>query len=153
MHVTIRPASAADYPQVCAILQQVHDLHVDWRPDIYRPCAPALPQEAFLQEIAHGLFFVAEYQGIISGILSCMERQIRSDRQVERRVLFIDTMAVDEARRGQGIGRQLLDFARQFAAVGAYDGLELQVNARNEAARAMYARCGFTEKSINMELL
>lgn len=153
MHVTIRPARAADYPQVCAILQQVHDLHVAWRPDIYRPCDPVLPQEAFLQEIAHGLFFVAENQGMVSGILSCVERHVGSDRQVARRVLFIDTMAVDEAQRGQGIGRQLLAFARQFAADGAYDGLELQVNARNEAARAMYARCGFTEKSINMELL
>lgn len=153
MTVTIRPACEADYPQVCAIMQQVHDLHVAWRPDVYRPCEPALPRETFLQAIAHGLFFVADHQGAVSGILSCMERRIGSDRQAARRVLFIDTMAVDEPSRGQGIGRQLLDFARQFAAAHAYDGLELQVNARNEAARAMYARCGFTEKSINMELL
>lgn len=34
-----------------------------------------------------------------------------------------------------------------------YDGIELQVNARNTAARRMYEGCGFTEKSINMELL
>ena len=33
------------------------------------------------------------------------------------------------------------------------DGIELQVNARNAAAREMYRKCGFTEKSINMELL
>lgn len=33
------------------------------------------------------------------------------------------------------------------------DGIELQVNARNVTAYEMYKKCGFTEKSINMELL
>ncbi len=33
------------------------------------------------------------------------------------------------------------------------DGLELQVNARNTAARKMYEKLGFTEKSVNLELL
>ena len=33
------------------------------------------------------------------------------------------------------------------------DGIELQVNARNKAAYEMYSHYGFTEKSINMELL
>ena len=33
------------------------------------------------------------------------------------------------------------------------DGVELQVNARNANAKVMYEKYGFTEKSINMELL
>lgn len=33
------------------------------------------------------------------------------------------------------------------------DGIELQVNAKNKAACEMYCNYGFTEKSINMELL
>lgn len=33
------------------------------------------------------------------------------------------------------------------------DGIELQVNAKNQAAYEMYCNYGFTEKSINMELL
>ena len=34
-----------------------------------------------------------------------------------------------------------------------FDGIELQVNAKNVAAYEMYKKYGFTEKSINMELL
>ena len=34
-----------------------------------------------------------------------------------------------------------------------YDAIELQVNARNKGAYNMYRNYGFTEKSINMELL
>ena len=37
--------------------------------------------------------------------------------------------------------------------ISGSDGIELQVNARNHAAYEMYKKCGFTEKSINMELL
>lgn len=33
------------------------------------------------------------------------------------------------------------------------DGIEFQVNAKNKAAYEMYCNYGFTEKSINMELL
>ena len=33
------------------------------------------------------------------------------------------------------------------------DGIELQVNAKNKAAYEMNCNYGFTEKSINMELL
>ena len=34
-----------------------------------------------------------------------------------------------------------------------YDGLELQVNAKNLTAMELYTKYGFTPKSINMELL
>ena len=71
----------------------------------------------------------------------------------ERKVLFVDSMAVDEAYRGKGIGHRLFAFAQQICTEQGYDGFELQVNAKNQAARAMYEKYGFTEKSINMELL
>lgn len=37
--------------------------------------------------------------------------------------------------------------------VAEYDGIELQVNAKNKAAYKIYSDYGFTNKSINMELL
>lgn len=149
----IRSARPADYPQAAAIMQQVHALHVGWRPDIYQPCEPALPEAAFLEEVAGETFFVAELDGEVVGILSCMRHRVGSDRQVTRDVLFIDTMAVDEKRRRCGVGRQMFDFIREYAREKGFDSVELQVNARNTAAYEMYRRCGFTEKSINMELL
>ena len=72
---------------------------------------------------------------------------------VDRKVMFIDSMAVDEKYRGKGIGRELFAFVRNICDEQNYDGLELQVNAKNTAAKRMYEKYGFTEKSINMELL
>lgn len=45
------------------------------------------------------------------------------------------------------------DFLKELKKEKGYDAIELQVNARNKAAYNMYRNYGFTEKSINMELL
>ena len=42
---------------------------------------------------------------------------------------------------------------KEIKAKKRLDGIELQVNAKNQAAYEMYCNYGFTEKSINMELL
>ena len=153
MDIRIRFAHAEDCPRVEAIMKQVHALHLAWRPDIYQPCAPVMPEAEFLDALAGRTLAVAEADGAVAGVLALVRRQAGSPHQAARRILFIDTLAVDEALRGRGIGRQLLDFAKTLARQERCDGLELQVNARNQAAYAMYRHCGFTEKSINMELL
>jgi len=89
----------------------------------------------------------------VMGILLFGYRHVGSDKQVKRKVLFIDAMAVDEAYRGNGIGHLLFDALKKIAKEKEVDGIELQVNARNVQAKAMYESYGFTEKSINMELL
>ena len=86
-------------------------------------------------------------------MLAFTNRHIETPAHVTRNVLFIDSMAVDEKHRGQGIGHQLFAFIRSLAQEKGFDGVELQVNARNHAAYEMYKKYGFTEKSINMELL
>ena len=96
---------------------------------------------------------MAEYKSEVVGLLAFMYRHVGSDKQVERKVLFIDAMAVDEKYRGRGIGHQLFDTVKTIAKEKQCDGIELQVNARNSQAKVMYESYGFTEKSINMELL
>ncbi len=82
-----------------------------------------------------------------------MYRHIENDNQVTRDVIFVDSMAVDEADRGKGIGHAFFDFLKELKEQKGYDGIELQVNAKNKAAYQMYVKYGFTEKSVNMELL
>ena len=72
---------------------------------------------------------------------------------MKRKVLFVDTMAVEEKYRGKGIGTGMFEYLKKVAKERQCDGIELQVNARNTAAKKMYEKCGFTEKSINMELI
>ena len=96
---------------------------------------------------------MAEKHGEVVGVMSIMLRHVESPTQVTRDVIFVDSLAVDEKHRGQGIGHAFFDFLKKWKEEIGADGIELQVNARNEKAYQMYKDYGFTEKSINMELL
>ncbi|MBQ7875048.1 MAG: GNAT family N-acetyltransferase [Oscillospiraceae bacterium] len=151
--IIIRFAEKDDYENVEKIMKQVQNLHINWRPDIYKECETVLPFELFLAEIEKGTIVVAEADGKIAGVLSFMQRRIESVTHVTRKVVFIDSIAVDENFRGRGIGTKLLDFAKDIAQKMNCDGVELQVNAKNSAAMEFYKKFGFTEKSVNLELL
>lgn len=151
--VTIRLAVEQDYDAVERIMKQVQNMHVGWRPDIYIDADPVLPHDMYLAHLAEGQVIVAEVAGEVVGLVIYLTRHISGGPMKERKVLFVDSMAVEEQYRGQGIGHKLFDYILQLCQEQQYDGLELQVNARNAAARAMYEKYGFTEKSINMEFL
>lgn len=149
----IRFARIDDYKKAEDIMKQVQALHISWRPDIYKRCDTVLSYNDFLEAVTKETFIVAEICGEVVGLLSYMYRHIESDKQVMRDVLYIDVMAVDKMHRGNGIGHQLFDFVKEIAQKKKCDGIELQVNARNAGAYKMYKSYGFSEKSINMELL
>lgn len=149
----IRFACMDDYPEVEAIMQQVQNMHITWRPDIYKHSDIVLPHEVFGDAVRKETFIVAEHCGQVIGFLFFMIRRVESCNQVTRDVLFIDSMAVEKDFRGKGIGRQLFEFVKEVKQKRNLDGIELQVNARNIDAKALYEKYGFTQKSINMELL
>ena len=149
----IRNAQIEDYPAVRYIFNQVQAMHVEWRPDIYKPNEDLLPPDAFRKLVDGKNFYVAEMNGTVAGILELLFRHIESPAHVTRNIVFIDSMAVDEAYRGMGVGHLFFEKVKEIKEQNHLDGIELQVNARNKAAYEMYAHYGFTEKSINMELL
>ncbi len=153
MEIHIRPAVPEDHGAVAGIIAQVQQMHVDWRPDIYRPNDDLLPLDVFADECARGLAFVAECDGQVAGVMEIVYRHIETPAHVTRDIVFVDTMAVDEPFRGKGVGKALFHYLKQLKEEKQLDGIELQVNARNTAALRMYEKCGFTFKSINMELL
>lgn len=153
MDFCIRVAKPEDYDSVEAIMQEVHQMHVAWRPDIYRN-TDVVFERAYYEELveAHQLWVAEQADGVV-GLLNFQYRHITSNKQVTRTTIFVDDFVVKEGYRGQGIGTRLLEKIKEKVRRERLDGLELQVNARNLAARSMYERFGFTEKSINMELL
>ena len=149
----IRMAEAADYVAMEKIMLEVHALHVGWRPDIYKKTDIVYSSACFEKLVSENRIYVAERNGQVIGHMTFLRRHIESDKQVARNVLYIDDLAVLEDDRGQGIGTALLNAARDLVREERLDGLELQVNARNLPARKMDEKYGFTEKSINLELL
>lgn len=153
MGFLVRKAAAADYNEVKQLMDEVQRLHEEWRPDIYRTGGDFFPRSYFEEKAAAGDFYAAEWDGKVIGVMELSARHVESPCHVTRNVLFIDSMTVAESYRGKGIGHRFFEEAKRLKTERKLDGIELQVNAKNRAAYEMYRRCGFTEKSINMELL
>lgn len=153
MNCLIRNATINDWEAVIKIMNQVQNMHVEWRPDIYKPNNNIIPIDTFEKIVNDKTFFVAEADGIVVGIMEIIFQHIENSSLVTRNVIFIDSMAVDENYRGIGIGHLFFEKVKQIKEQKHFDGIELQVNAKNKAAYEMYLKYGFLEQSINMELL
>ena len=154
MNIQIRTAVSNDYEAVIKIISQIQDMHVEWRPDIYRHNDTLISKEIFEKIVENNTFFVAENDNEeIIGVLEIILKHIENPSHVTRNIIFIDTMAVAEKYRGLGVGHKMFEFLKTMKVEKNMDGIELQVNAKNYAAYEMYKKYGFTEKSINMELL
>lgn len=151
MEFTVRNARMKDYESVIRIMSQVQQMHVHWRPDLYKPNPAMIPMDQFAKIL--DTLFVAEADGAVVGVMGLVFRHIETPSHVTRDILLIDSMAVDENHRGMGIGHLFFEKVRQIKEQRRCDGIELQVNAKNQAAYQMYANYGFTVKSITMELL
>lgn len=152
MEVIVRLPRLQDYERVSQIMDQVQQLHVEWRPDVYKSASPLITMDMFEAILKDGNWYVAEADGVVVGVLELMKRHVESPAQVTKDVLFISTMAIDEKYRGKGIGHLFFEKVKQLKQEKGYDTIELQVNAKNRLAYEMYRKYGFTEKSINMEL-
>jgi ribosomal protein S18 acetylase RimI-like enzyme len=152
MEVIVRLPRLQDYERVSKIMDQVQQLHVEWRPDVYKPASPLITMDMFEAILKDENWYVAEADGVVVGVLELMKRHVESPAQVMKHVLFISTMAVDEKYRGKGIGHLFFEKVKRLKQEKGYDTIELQVNAKNRLAYEMYRKYGFTEKSINMEL-
>lgn len=150
--IKVRRAQIEDYDAIEIIMKQVQQMHIEWRPDLYKMGSVVLPYEMYEAAVAEGTFIVAEMNNNVVGFLAYELRHIENDNQVGRNVLFIDSMGVDEAFRGKGIGHLLFEYVKNLKQNRKIDKIELQVNAKNVRAREMYEKCGFAEKAIVMEL-
>ena len=68
MNIHIRNSRPDEYSAIEKIMKQVQQMHIDWRPDIYKYSETVLPFEIYKQAVEAGTFFVAEYEGCVAGI-------------------------------------------------------------------------------------
>jgi GNAT superfamily N-acetyltransferase len=58
---------------------------------------------------------------------------------------FIDELYLKESHRGQGIGRQAIEFVEQICRTLGVNALHLEVERRNTAAHKLYRQAGFED--------
>lgn len=150
----IRNAGPDDFPAVHTLMQQIHTLHTDNRPDIYVNTDP-LPMKAYQamlsDETAVLLAAEKEGNGVIGICFAGIKPQQPNPKMQPRQVLFLDCLCVHQNYRGQGVGKALMTAVKTEAKQRGAETIELMVWSFNHNAIDFYRNLNFSERSAIWE--
>ena len=133
----IRPARVEDLAACVDLLDDLFRLETDFAPDAGRQIR-GLSQ---LLESDAAQLMVADDDGEVVGMLS-VQRLISTAQGSA--VGIVEDVVVRDRRRGQGIGRALMDAAEAWARDEGLTRLQLLAERGNHPANALYQRLGWT---------
>jgi ribosomal protein S18 acetylase RimI-like enzyme len=156
----IRPALPEDVPEVLPMVAKICALHESWDPAKYGfRSDPAEMYRGWLRNRAkdpRSVFLVAQREGAGAGepprlvgfLVATVDEEVPIYRL--REYGFIHDLWVEPEYRNEGIARQMVMLAiERFQAIGVSQ-VRLDTAAANEAARNLFASCGFRVSTIEM---
>lgn len=141
-------AQPFDREAVNALALQVHSLHAAWRPDVFEMVDTLYSAERFEKALDEKQLYVARQAGQVIGYALLLVRHYNWPGVVNRKVLMIDELCVDQACRHQGIGRQIMEDIKALGRECGCTDIQLGVYAQNEDAIAFYEHCGMKISSL-----
>jgi ribosomal protein S18 acetylase RimI-like enzyme len=151
----LRSAQPCDAGLLARLNATLHAVHLRERPDFFKA-----PRLAEVEEWFRGLLdkpstrcWIAEVDASAVGYLLMTEHQ-RPENVFcrERHWHEIDHIGVEEAFRGQGIARALLETALAVATQTGTNDVELASWSFNSGAHALFERCGFRPRLLRFDL-
>lgn len=144
-------ATLKNRDDVNRLARQVHEMHVQWRPDLYQMPEELFPEELYAELVKNRELYVAKLDGAVIGFALLKMRVSEGVGKVTRKIMLIDQVCVDEALRNHGIGTQMMEEVRVLARAFGCTDLQLGVYPQNDAAVSFYQKCGFMIRSIDMQ--
>ena len=115
MKLRIREATEADFPAIHELMRQVHQLHLESRPDIYRDIDP-LTEEYYHTMLSDSIVLLALDGEKTAGFCVFQIRPtFANPLLIPHKVAFMDDLCVHKDYRRKGIGKQLFEAACQMA--------------------------------------
>ena len=151
----IRRARECDMKDINRLLVQVNMVHHQGRPDLFRAGKKKYTDEQ-LRELVHDdsrpIFVAVDDQERVLGYAFCIFQQHLDDNILtDILTLYIDDLCVDEAVRGQHIGKSLYEAVLAFARESGCYNVTLNVWALNEGALKFYEKCGLKPQKVGMD--
>lgn len=146
-----RIANEADYESVNRLARQVHELHVQWRPDLFRSVEYPISQEEFSGLLEEQRLLLAQQDGAVIAYAVFAMQQLDMPKLMPQKTLKLDEICVDEAYRRQGVAKALLhELMRRGREQGCTD-LRLTCDPHNAAGIAFYESLGMKPKVIQYQ--
>ena len=153
--MSIRKIKKEDYEQIKALELQVHQLHQKARPDVFKKEERGvLNYDYFLQLLnnpKHHCFACVLDGEIVGELLSFEKAGSPAPFMKKRKVLYIESIAVDEQMQHKGIGCKLINHIKKFAKKQGFESIELNVWAFNNNAIEFYKAMGMNLKTMVYE--
>ena len=149
----IRRANFEDIPRITDLLLQVHRVHSEKRPDIFRRGSKKYTEDGLREIIADDErpIFTALVDGRVEGYAFCVFQR-HDDNSLEKfTTLYIDDLCVDENHRHEHIGTALYKYVLGFAKESGCYNVTLNVWECNESALKFYNRMGLSVMKTTME--
>lgn len=150
----IRRAKEEDIPYLNKLLYQVHKVHHEVRPDLFKDGTKKYTDNELITLIHDDLkpIFVFEKNNEILGYAFCVHiEHINDNNLTDIKTLYIDDLCVDENARGQHIGTKLYEYVLDYAKKQGYYEVTLNVWADNKNALKFYESIGLRIQKIGME--
>ena len=153
--MVIRRAMEQDIPGLDRLLMQVCLVHHQGRPDLFKYGKRKYTEnelKELLQDDTRPIFVAVDENGDVLAHAFCIYQQhINNNILTDVKTLYIDDLCVEEALRGQHIGKQLYEYVLTFAKDQGCYNVTLNVWACNESAMRFYEKCGLVPQKIGME--
>lgn len=155
MDYVIRKAVEKDIPAIDKLLYEVHKVHADIRPDLFKAGAKKYTDEELSKILANDKTPVFVYDdGEIEGYAFTVITDHAQDKSLIPYVnVYIDDLCVEKNCRGKGVGKKLYEHVLAFAkSIGAYN-VTLNVWAGNDNALKFYEKIGMRVQKTGMEVI
>ncbi len=149
----IRRATLTDIDGINKLLYEVHKVHSDKRPDLFKVGSKKYTNEELAKIIVddNRPIFVYVDNDDILGYAFCVFIKNNSNSLTDILSLYIDDLCVDENARGKKVGTSLYNYVLQFAKEAGCYNVTLNVWACNNSALKFYEKCGLSVQKIGME--
>ncbi len=150
--IYIRPATSDDVEALCRLYYELHECHVRGVPDQLLSLG-AFDERDWTDLVTalerligddSAVLFVAERDGVVVGLVEAYFRtDAPSPVRRARSHAYVQSLVVDEAARGQGVGRALMAAAHAWAAARGAVEVELDIWEYPGGPLAFYQGLGY----------
>lgn len=151
----IREAKIEEVDQIVPIMLEIANLHSEERPDIFKKKEEKELEKEIIETLSNQEFKVlvsCNGKNKIEGVVVCKIKDIKNHKNLkDAKILWIDEICVTKESRKKGIGKALMQKAKEIAKEEKCERVELNCWSFNENAIKFYKKIGMQEQRINLE--
>ncbi len=138
----IEPATIEDLPVLTDLLVDLFTQEADFEPDRAKQMRGL---RLLIEQPSRGRIFVLRNNGRILGMINLLFTISTVEGGF---VILLEDLVIQREFRGQGLGRQLLGYAIEFAKKKDFKRITLLTDRIEEGAHFFYKKLGFVESNM-----